>query len=89
MSGAVARGSGWHRFRVRVHDVRRLVRPSDHADPVYVSYNGPCLRIRRFGAATKYIYVSALAPPSGCNRSLGIDAPRGPITEKSRLATIH
>ena len=43
---AAGRGAGPAHGRAAVGDVGRLVGPSE-ADPVYVSYNRPCLRINR------------------------------------------
>ena len=47
VSGAVTGGAGWHHCRGRVAGGGRAVQEIE-ADPVYLSYDGPCLRVRHF-----------------------------------------
>ena len=62
MSGAAARGTGWHQSRVPVHDAGRLVRPIE-ADPIFLSYNEPCLRMSGPGGIQ---LPTRLQPPPHC-----------------------
>ena len=62
MSGAAARGTGWHQSRVPVHDVGRLVRPIE-ADPIFLSCNEPCLRMSGPGGIK---LPTRLRPPPHC-----------------------
>ena len=61
LSGAVRAGAWTAHKRVRVCDVGRLVRPSE-ADPVYLSYNRPCLRINR-SRHLKWRILETVSPP--------------------------
>ena len=61
VESAAGRGFETAHKRVRVRDVGRLVRPSE-ADPVYLSYERPCLRINR-SRHLKWRILETVSPP--------------------------